>query len=583
MIKTFKSKINFSYFLLFIFVFFAFIFSIQIYLKKTLINNLRNEMKKYIKVINILKKDFGTNSNYNKRLNEYAKILKIRITFVDFTGIVKYDSNVSNLNNLDNHKYRPEILQAGRQNYGSSIRFSDTLDINMFYVAEKFKNIFIRVAKPLKQVNDIISGSVKFVYIIAGIFLLVLFGVNYILATYLSHPVREIVNFTKKFKKGDYHIRLPVYKLDELGLVKLSLNYLAKSVSKNIEMLSMQKMRIETVIRSVSEGIILLDEEGKVFLYNKGFFNILEINNRNLEGNYYFEAITNSRVINFIDETLAVGEKKKDNFTITKSGSFETKTINVSCIPIENKKGCIILFEDITEEFNLSKLKREFVSNASHEFKTPLAIMRGYIETLLDGVSDKNKERDFLEKINHNLTRLDNIINDVITLNKIEDYKDLFAFTKVNVKKVINNCLQLLKPAAKKFDIKVSNKIKDKINVNSSPELLEIILYNLIDNAIKYNRKKGYVNISAKSNDNFLEINIVDSGIGIPEEQKNKIFERFYTINKSRSKNKGGTGLGLSIVKHAILILRADITVEDNPEEKGSIFILKIPMNVKRT
>lgn len=583
MFSTFKSKINIYYFTLFVLVFAAVAVSVQIYLKRSLENNLKTQMKHYTNMFEKLTDYLPSDSSRSEKLKQIAHTLNLRLTIIQFDGNVLFDSDVDNPAGLDNHSYRDEIVEAQTHIYGARIRFSHTLNVDMFYVAKKSSNRYIRVAMTANDVNNVISGAIQFIYLTAGIFLVILTGINFLLASYLSQPVREIVNFTKHFKQGDYSVRLPVYKLDELGLVKLSLNYMAKSVAKNVDSISMQKLRLEKVVKSVSEGMLLLEEEGKVFLYNQGFFDILEIKTREMEGIFYYEAITNSRIINLVDEAMDTNEKKRDHFTITRSGSFETKTINVNCIPLENKKGCIILFEDVTEEFNLTKLKREFISNASHEFKTPLAIIKGYIETLLSGVESEEKKTDFLEKIHLNIVRLNNIVNDVITLNKIEDYKDIFTFTKTNVVRIIDNCLEILSPLAKKSDIQIITELDEKIKINTSPELFEIIIYNLIDNAIKYNEKQGYVKITSKVKKDSVYFKITDSGIGIPKEHLDKIFERFFTSNGGRSRAKGGTGLGLSIVKHAISILKGEISVLENPEGKGSMFLIKIPMNVKRS
>ncbi len=577
MFKTFRSKINFSYFILFFLVFVSMIISIQIFLKDALIRDLKSKMIDDIMIVKEIKDNVKDKNELKKRLKKISTILKIKIAIVDITGKVLFQSQGDKIQSSGFLNLK-EIKASGANNYGERIIETKSGDTR-YFIALKPNSYFIRVEKSLNNITSVVNDASQFVYIISGIFLVVFLIINYILANFLSFPVRDIVNFTKRFKQGDYNVRLPVYKLDELGLVKLSLNYLAKNVSKNIESISMQKMRLEAVVKSVSEGILLLDQDQKIFLNNKGFFDVLGASEKNIKGKYFYEAINNSDIIDFIDESMKKNKKRKEHFNITIKGTFNIKTVNVTSIPIEDQKGCIILLEDITEEFNLQRLKREFVSNASHEFKTPLAIMKGYIETLLSGVENQNRKKDFLEKINHNIKRLDNIINDVITLNKIEDYNDLFAFTNTNLQELLNNTLQLLKPAANNMDIEIHKNISSNLRVNTSPELLEIVLYNIIDNAIKYNNPGGYVKVETFENENYVVIVIADSGIGIPDEHREKVFERFFTVNKSRSRDIAGTGLGLSIVKHAIIILKGHITVSNNPEGKGSVFKLKLPVS----
>ncbi len=579
MFKTFRSKVNFSYFMLFFLVFISMIISIQIFLKNALMRDLKAKMVDNIMVVKEIKDNVNNSKVLQKRLSRLSKILNIKIVLANFKGEIIFQSYKKKISPVD-FLNQSEIVQSEKKAYGICIRKNGNTS-KEYYIALKDKKVYIRITKGFNTVIGVTSDAVQFVYIVSGIFLAVFLIINYILANFLSFPVRDIVNFTKRFKQGDYNVRLPVYKLDELGLVKLSLNYLAKSVSNNIESISMQKMRLEAIVKSVSEGILLLDEDQKIFLNNKGFFDVLEIEETNLKGKYFYEAIKNSDIIDFVDDSMNTGLKQKAHFNITLKGTFSVKTIIVTSIPIEDQKGCILLLEDVTEEFNLQLLKREFVSNASHEFKTPLAIMKGYIETLLNGVEDKNKITDFLEKINHNIIRLDNIINDVITLNKIEDYKKLFLFTRTNLNELVDNCLHILNPAALKMGIELKKDFKEKISLKTSPELLEIVLYNLIDNAIKYNNPNGYVKIHISQKNDYVNIIIADSGVGIPELQREKVFERFFTVNKSRSREIAGTGLGLSIVKHAALILKGQITVSNNPEGKGSVFELNLPVNVE--
>jgi two-component system phosphate regulon sensor histidine kinase PhoR len=547
-----------------------------------MIEDAKNRMVTNIKIARKLISYFSDVNELKARIYEISDILHSGITVVDLKYKVLIDSQRRDVSSVESFQFKKEITSATLVKYGYALRNTGDNTPDVLYVALKSDKYYIISYTSLESIEQRVNKTLiliplAIVFIIAGIAAL-----NKVTTKYLTLPIQEIVTFAKRFRQAEYDARLPVYNLDELGFAKLSLNYMAKNISRNVDSLAMQKMRIETVIKSVSEGILLLDEEGIVYLNNKGFFDILQINERKVTGLYFFEAITNSRINTLVEETISLGEKRKENLTIHKMGTFENTTISVSAIPIENNRGTIVLFEDVTEEFNLEKLKREFVSNASHEFKTPLAIIKGYVETLLDGVDEKTIRDNFLNKIYTNITRLNNIVNDVITLNKIEDYKDVFAFTEVNIRKIITSCVQILTPYANKMEVEIINEVKDKAVVESSPELLEIIIYNLVDNAIKYNKKSGYVNIKAKVKKDAVTLRITDSGIGIPGDLKNKIFERFYTVNRCRSRDKGGTGLGLSIVKHAVMIIKAKISVADNPEGTGSMFTIKIPVDAKK-
>ena len=542
----------------------------------THLNVIEREMKDKLNLIELIfiqtpglyKKDY-----FNKNqgvINRISKTIDLRITIIDLQGQVIYDSEVGDVTGLDNHRHREEINSSIENKRGSSIRYSDTLKINMLYVAKLSGNLVFRIAKPLYEIDKSLSYIRKMITF-SGIFVIFL---SLVIMTYISNkissPIREAVNFALSFSVGDYSKRIMNYSDDEIGNLQKSLNKLADTIVDKINSLLFEQKRLELTIENIHDGIVLIDSADRIQIVNSAFKSILEIQ-MDASEKVYYEVIRSSSLNSIIKSSLETGQA--DHFELS---FLSGRICEIFIIPIKGEKaieGILLVLYDVTERKKIDQMKTDLIGNMSHELKTPVTILKGYMETMNEHLDNREMTEQLLEKALANVERQGSLINDILKLNRIEQAPD-FSSEMINIRDIIDGCINILKPKADKKNIDIISDVKNAdMKLPGNRFLAEEVLFNIIDNAINYNRPEGKINIKAES-DEFLTIKIADTGIGIPIEAIDRIFERFYRVDKSRSRATGGTGLGLSIVKHAADLLNWRIGVSS--DENGTVFIIKI-------
>ncbi len=312
------------------------------------------------------------------------------------------------------------------------------------------------------------------------------------------------------------------------------------------------------VLEESEDGVLVIDKEGYTLYANSSFTQTFSIS-RDVKGKAFRKIISHQPLIKAIEEVIHSKEVTTQEIHLKGESG---RDIKVRSIPF--KEGLICFIHDITEERGLEKIKRDFVSNVSHELRTPLANIKGYTETLLDGaLEDKTNLRNFLAVIDKHASRMTRLIDDLLILSKLEAHEVPVSFSPVEIKEVISSAIQGLEKQAEGKGITLSCIcMKNQLNINADRERIEQILINLIDNAIKYTPEGGKVSVSAFTTDSGIQVDVEDTGIGIPEKNIPRIFERFYRVDKARSRELGGTGLGLSIVKHIVLTHKGNVWVE---------------------
>ncbi|MEW5758831.1 MAG: two-component system histidine kinase PnpS [Candidatus Omnitrophota bacterium] len=356
---------------------------------------------------------------------------------------------------------------------------------------------------------------------------------------------------------------------------------LAKIDQANIKIKELEKQTLtaHTILNSMIEGVVILDKDVKLISCNATAEKIFNIEQEKVFGKFFLEAIPNNDILELINDVL---EKKQfiskelpliwplvKVFHINASPIFENDDIN----------GCLLVIHDITELKKLENTRRDFVANVSHELRTPLTSIKGFIETLLEGaIDDKENAKQFLTIIKEQADRFDNLINDLLALAGLESKEIKLNPRPINLKQFSHRILLDFKARLEKKNIQVINELKEDLFVNADKERLEQVLINLIDNAIKFNKESGFIKITGKEIGNKIKIIIEDSGSGIPEKDIPRIFERFYRVDRARSRELGGTGLGLSIVKHIIDLHGGSVGVEST-EGLGSKFYFYLPIS----
>lgn len=389
--------------------------------------------------------------------------------------------------------------------------------------------------------------------------------------------VKELGEAYDKVAKGDYSIQIKSSLHGDIGKAGKSFNLMTKDIKKSVKNLNDRNSKLKAILKSISTGIIAVDSDENVMLMNKAAKNIFDFNVKEYEGTPIEKIVLNKPLLQSILNMVHLRERSQTQIEI--DSTFYK--INVGPIRLdENSKiviGSIINIEDITERIRLENMRSDFVANVTHELKTPLTSINGFVETLKSDpdISANNRER-FLNIIEIESNRLQRLIDDVLILSFIENNSDYYKTHNVDIIEPINQSIELVEDYAKSKNIIIERDINQKrLMVNANSDLLKQLVLNLIDNAINYSNDGGTIRITLTEDEHEVKLTVKDDGIGIPQEDIPRIFERFYRVDKARSKKAGGTGLGLAIVKHIVLKLKASIKVRSELD-KGSEFIVTL-------
>ena len=574
MLKKLSNKLIFSYIIIIV-ILVAVIFTLLGSLLRTIhIDILKTEMSRYDELIDLEFKKLSfkpvSSDELTASVSEFAGIMKLRITIIKSDGSVIADSEVKDFAHLENHQYRKEVIDALSSGAGFSTRYSSTLKTDMLYYAIFKDNFIIRLSKPLHEVDRSLATLRKLIFkvsiaaLVASIILIIFISVK------ITEPFKETLRFASDFTKGDYKRRILNYSNDEIGYLQKSLNKMADKIVETLNDHVLEHKKLEATLDSISDGIAMVDSNKQIVIYNHSFISMLDIYTE-LKDKQYYEIIRNSAINSGIEKSLKKGGK--DTFEVEMSND---RFFEVMINPIGEEsiiQGILVVLHDISEKRKIERIKSDLVSNVSHELKTPIAIVRGYLETVKENYDNKSLSINFIDRAIENVDRQNALIQDIIKLSMIESAKE-FEKEKIDLKITIERCLDLLSPKISEREISLINNLDDKIDytIIGNPFLVEEIFFNIIDNGINYNRQGGKLSISSSESAGELIIKISDTGIGIPAESRERIFERFYRVDRSRSRATGGTGLGLSIVKHAAMVLAWDITVES--DKNGTAFFI---------
>ncbi len=513
-----------------------------------------------------------------------GKALDLRVTVIGLKGVVWGDSELDSkeLTEVENHLYRLEVQQALKSGIGESRRFSTTIKKDMLYIAalygkEKAEGI-VRLSIPLLEI-ELISNRLKKLHLVAFIFAFILAVImSFAISVLISKPIKEISQIARGIAGGDFSKKVLVSTNDEISDLAKAFNYMSEQIRLRIEEITSSKLRLEAVLLSMFEGVMVVDLEGTILLMNQTLKDFLLIR-ENPVGRKPLEVIRNIEIQEIVDSTLQIKQSVQSRQITLLLPQEKILLVHATSIVREGKtEGAVLVFHDITNLRRLEKMRQDFVANVSHELRTPVSSIKGYAETLLEGaLEDKENARDFLKIIYSDSDRLAKLIDDLLDLTKIESEKLKMELKPCVISPVVERVVSGVNKQAKDNLITIKMDIPREIpNILADEVRIAQVLLNLIDNAIKYNKEKGFVIISAKDKDGFIQIDVSDTGVGIPEEDLPRLFERFYRVDKARSRELGGTGLGLSIVKHIIQEHQGEISVQ-SVLGQGSTFSFTIP------
>lgn len=535
--------------------------------------------------------DSASLQNWTQRVSSSGP----RVTIIDSAGRVLTDS-AADPAKMDNHGNRVEVQQALAQGGGESVRQSATMNRELVYRAERLQQpgsepLVIRLAVPLSQVNLSVVELRQRLIFATLVMLAIGIPISFAFARMFADRVDRLRDFALRIAEGDFHTLLREGPRDELSDLADSMNQTATRLDREIRLLSGERNRSSAILRSMVEGVAVIDAQERLVFYNRAFSEIFNVEAATGEGRPLIEIVRNSELVGLIrralrgDERLqsdiAIGISQIQSFTVTAAPVKALDSSAPSGSPPEKPSGAVVVLHDVTELRRLERVRQDFVANVSHEFKTPLTAIQGFAETLLGGaLDDPTNNRRFLEIIRNHAIRLARLTNDLLKLARIEAGKLEVQFSSVGLMELIEGCAETTLLKANRKDITLEIDVPPKLPpVRGDAGLLRDILQNLLDNAVQYTPEGGRIHVTACAGPREAVIAVTDTGIGIPLADQERIFERFYRVDVARSREAGGTGLGLSIAKHIVEAHGGRLWVESNVGQ-GSKFLFSIPLDI---
>lgn len=490
-----------------------------------------------------------------------------RATIIDHTGKVLADSEADPAS-MENHAHRKEFVAALQGNIGSETRRSHTLGIPFLYVAAPIIGGAVRLAYPLSDVEAATRNVNRTLFLGSAL----AFGVALILAGMAAQStasrLQKIVGFADRVADGDLTARVDVSGFDEIGLVARALDRTIHRMEENFAALQNSQRQLETLLNSMQDAVIAVDKNGQVQWANRGMDRLVA---RTRMGAPLIETLRDPDVVRAI---TTAGEQR--NVQTARAGSVVPgRNFDVTAAPMPGG-GVVAVLRDLTETERVEKTRRDFIANVSHELRTPLTSIQGYAETLLDSTPNADHIHEFLEIIRKNAARMSRLTEDLLTLARVESGEQRFDVQPSTPGDLLNEVVESFGKIAQTQGVELVVENHADIAVNADREAIHQVFANLVDNALKYAVSGRRIVLGARTRDRMVEFYVQDFGPGIASEHLPRLFERFYRVDKARSRESGGTGLGLAIAKH-IILAHGGIIHAESELNHGSVFIFTIP------
>ncbi len=500
-----------------------------------------------------------------------------RITVIAADGRVLGDSEVpvDDLPRVENHGKRPEVLAAFAGEVGRDRRTSATIGASLLYVAlpivDDGKVIgVLRVALPVSAVTSSYAAIHRVMLLGGLVALVVAFGIGLFVARRVTEPVVQMQTIARQMSEGDFTVRAPIRSPDEIGALGRALNGLAARLREKIHDLGHEQAKATAILDGMIEGVIAVDGRDVILLLNERARSMFALDATRGEGKPFLEVIRNTELHEAFREGRAAGESNVSNREVRLVSPVDRR-VQVNAVPLRlggNEIGVVMVLHDVTELRRLEQVRTEFVANVSHELRTPLTAIQGYLETLLTGaLEEQENARRFLEIVFRHTERLGRLLNDLTDLSNIELGRVSLKLAPTRLDEAVDAVLAIMSAKAKSGNVALRSQLPRELPpVLADRDRLVQILINLVDNAIKYTPEGGRVTVRVEEPvPGHIEIDVVDTGIGIPPADLPRITERFYRVDRARSRELGGTGLGLAIVKHLVFAHNGLLRIESEP------------------
>ncbi|RST77549.1 PAS domain-containing protein [Siminovitchia acidinfaciens] len=519
-----------------------------------------------------------------EKVKELSAPVTSRVTVIDLKGQVLADSE-DDPALMENHADRPEVkrvIKEGKES-GISTRFSHTLGYSMMYAAIPVKidgevKGAVRVALSLENIENAIRQIrlTMTIVLLAALLLTTLIGIR--IAKGIAKPVEEMMYVSEKLKDKDYSARVRLQPKGELGQLANAINVLASSLKSQMEKIQENEQQLSGVLRNMMSGVLLVDKNGKILLANRALGSMLDSDPAAFTGRQHVEVVKNAGLSRMIDRCLNEQTEIRDEIQFYYPNE---RILDAHLAPYVGENGelmgIVAVLHDITDIRRLEKMRSEFIANVSHELKTPITSVKGFTETLLDGaMEDKEALTHFLGIIHKESDRLHRLINDILHLSKIEQHSIPLDIEPLNVAEVVDRVADTVRKEVAKKELELILPENREIWMEGQKDRIQQIILNLVSNAIAYTPAGGEVAVTLAEREDSVAITVKDTGIGIAKKDLPRLFERFYRVDKGRSRNSGGTGLGLAIVKHLVESHHGKIEVESE-EGIGTAFTVILP------
>ena len=518
-------------------------------------------------------------SSLDREADRLGEIFAGRVTFIAEDGHVVGDSTQTpaELLTLENHLARPEVAAAREHGFGSSQRYSGTVSTDMVYVAVRAAHpvvTYVRLSLPVTDVDAQLGAIWRATLGAVAASIPIALLVSWVVSASLARRVSAIARVAERYSAGD--LTRPIYDhgSDELGTVARALDDSVQQLGGRVEELSRDRARMEAILSGMVEGVLVVDRQGRLQLVNRAAQQMLRVE-PSAAGRSYVEVIRHPDIAAQLTAALHGEEIGGQELTLARDPG---RTLLTRAAPVTGPSGgAVLVLHDITDLRRADQIRRDFVANVSHELRTPLTAIRGYVEALLDEPADAESTRKFLEIIARHSTRMERLVKDLLRLARLDARQEALETARCDMKQIFSAVTADLAPTIEDKRQRITLDVPAEArHVEGDPAKLHDIVRNLVENAVNYSPEGAEVRLGAAQEDSTYTITVADSGPGIPPEDLTRVFERFYRVDKSRSR-PGGTGLGLAIVKHLVELHGGEAEAENRPEG-GAVFTVKLPV-----
>jgi two-component system phosphate regulon sensor histidine kinase PhoR len=518
-------------------------------------------------------------------LRNCAEASGIRVTLIHSDGLVAFDSE-RDWTVMENHKSRPEVKLAFEGKVGISKRYSSTVQMDMYYVAVLYNvedmDYVLRVSLPLYRIAEANRRTLIDISLISLLGILLSLGIGGEVSRRITKPIKDLTSITKRVANGHYDERIYIKSGDEMGELAHNFNVMSDEVNKRIMEINERGIKTNAILSSMINGVIAVDNNKNVMFVNSSAEEMFNFKESEIVGKHILKVLRNNKLDEQIHSMINKNIMTRIEIEVEEP---DKKIFNLYSNPIVSSEvgdetiGVVIIIQDVTEMKKLENMRKDFVANVSHELKTPLTSIKGFVETLLDGASEQSEVREkFLGIIDVEVERLNSLIEDLLVLSEIEKNETVANLERINILHSTRNIMEMLNEVAKARDITLLFNCEESLpTILGNEGWFKQMIVNLVDNAIKYTNEGGQVKVSISKEEGRIRVSVKDNGVGISEEHLDRLFERFYRVDKARSRSIGGTGLGLAIVKHVVRSFGGSIDVKSKYGE-GTEFIVMIPI-----